>query len=48
MTKGWCRLVPGQPEVAVLWLCIPNLLPNFFQNCAVRGEKQIGTLFWKK
>jgi hypothetical protein len=21
---------------------------QFFQNCAVQGEKQIGTLFWKK
>jgi hypothetical protein len=29
MTKGYCRLVPGRPEVAVLWLCIPNLLHNF-------------------
>jgi hypothetical protein len=26
MTEG---LVPGRPEVAVLWLWIPNLLPNF-------------------
>ena len=32
MTKGACRLVPGWTEVAVLWLCIPNLLRNFLKS----------------
>ncbi|KAJ7351468.1 hypothetical protein DFH08DRAFT_806190 [Mycena albidolilacea] len=31
ISKGPCRVVPGQPEVAVLWLCIPNLLHKFFK-----------------
>jgi hypothetical protein len=31
MTKGPCRVVPGRPEVAVLWLCFPNLLHKFFK-----------------
>ncbi|KAJ7323284.1 hypothetical protein DFH08DRAFT_817852 [Mycena albidolilacea] len=31
MTNRLCRVLPGRPEVAVLWLCISNLLHNFFK-----------------
>jgi hypothetical protein len=29
MTKGLYQLIPGGTEVAVLWLCIPNLQCHF-------------------